>query len=153
MFAGNKLTCDCRVSWIQVLRNETKSEPLRLALDDVTCIPIDRTDSTVNDVIIDSDPRAPKVEQIYEIEANSEASEDDDEIQLKYEPTVQPVIASQIAVVDMPLESMPCSSGLIQKGEDSLMLSSKDESFWQASSSNHILMNISLVLILLVITL
>lgn len=153
MFAGNKLTCDCRVSWIQVLRNETKSEPLRLALDDVTCIPIDRTDSTVNDVIIDSDPRAPKVEQIYEIEANSEASEDDDEIQLKYKPTVQPVIASQIAVVDMPLESMPCSSGLIQKGEDSLMLSSKDESFWQASSSNHIMMNISLVLTLLVITL
>lgn len=140
------MICDCRLSWIQVLRNETKSEPLRLALEDVSCIPIESTDSTVNDVIENRD--SPKVE-LYEIGANSESHEDD--VSLKLEPTVQPVIASQVSVADMPLELMPCPSQSVQKGEDSLMLSSKDESFWQASSSNQILMNVSLVLTLLLL--
>lgn len=113
-----------------------------MALDDVTCIPADRTNTKTNDVI-DANVAGLKVEQIYE---NGEVNSED--MNLKLEPTVQPVVASQIAVVDMPVELMPCPNVLVQKGEDSLMLSSKDESFWQSSSSSQIQVGISLMLTL-----
>lgn len=155
---GNKLICDCRLSWIQILRNETKSEPLRLALNDVTCSPSpERTENTSNEVISENPKIIKPVKTgAYEIEANSEVitnnDEDDDaSSQYKMEPTVQPVLANQIAIVDMPIEAMPCPSELVQKGEDSLMLSSKDESYWQPSSSYKITTTFSLTLTLVLI--
>ncbi|GBP14360.1 Connectin [Eumeta japonica] len=35
---GNRLTCDCRLSWIHKLRNDTKSKRVRSALDRITCV-------------------------------------------------------------------------------------------------------------------
>lgn len=69
----------------------------------------------------------------------------------KYEPTVQPVIANQVTVVDMPADSLPCPRELVQNREDSLMLSSKDESYWLPSSSFKVLSNLALVLTLVMI--
>ncbi|XP_049875593.1 connectin-like [Pectinophora gossypiella] len=127
--SGNKLVCDCRLSWIQTLRNETKSEPLRLALEDVTCILTDANEinngKEVNDALADGN------------EAQS-ASDDD-----QAEPTAQPIV-NQLVIVDMPTEALPCPRQLT--GEDSLMLSSKDESY--GNSSSLLICNVSLVLML-----
>lgn len=38
MSTGNKFACDCRLSWIHILRNETKSKRLRIALDRLNCV-------------------------------------------------------------------------------------------------------------------
>lgn len=147
------------MSWIQTLRNETKSEPLRLALDDVTCSPHpDKTENNSNEVIseIPEPAKLSNTGQVYEIESNSEVlanneENDDPSSQYKIEPTVQPVIANQVSLIDMPLEAMPCPSELVQKGEDSLMLSSKDESYWQSSSSFKTLTSFTLPLTLVLI--
>ncbi|KAJ8719790.1 hypothetical protein PYW08_011965 [Mythimna loreyi] len=131
--SGNKLTCDCRLSWIQILRNETKSEPLRMALDGVTCVinPDETVESTSNDMISAfNDPKPSKSEQLYEIETNSDILQQDandeelyeDTNQYKFEPTVQPVVANQLTVVNMPADSFPCPRELSRSGEDSLML-------------------------------
>lgn len=160
LFTGNKLICDCRISWVQTLRNETRSEPLRQALEDVTCYPNVPTNPTpidnTNDVISQAiDEVPPKPDQIFEIKTKDVVSpnEEYDEAQMKYEPTVQPATVNQLSVVDVPLESMPCPSELVQKGEDSLMLSSKDESYWHSSSSFQINSDVFVILTLLVIIL
>lgn len=162
-FTGNKLSCDCRLSWIQVLRNETKSEPLRMALDGFTCVmsTSETVESTSNDVTSAfNDPIPSKSEQLYEIETNADVLQQDandeelyeDTNQYKFEPTVQPVVANQLTIVNMPVESLPCPRELVRSGEDSLMLSSKDENYWQSSTSIRILPKLFFVLTLLSIS-
>ncbi|XP_026730968.1 connectin-like [Trichoplusia ni] len=160
--SGNRLSCDCRLSWIQVLRNETKSEPLKMALDEVTCVlnagkNVVATSNDVNTAFNDAKPS--KSEQLYEIETNSEVQQDvneeelyEDSNQYKFEPTVQQVAENQLTIVNMPIESLPCPRELVRSGEDSLMLSSKDESYWQSSSSSQMMAQFSLVFLLLCIS-
>ncbi|KAH9628314.1 hypothetical protein HF086_017389 [Spodoptera exigua] len=164
--SGNKLSCDCRLSWIQVLRNETKSEPLRMALDSVTCAmtrdDADSEEDTSNDVstaIKDNKPA--KSEQLYEIESNGDELQQDandeefyeDTSAFKFEPTVQPVVANQLTIVNIPVETLPCPRELVRSGEDSLMLSSKDENYWQSGNSIRIIPKLLLVLTSLLISL
>lgn len=163
LLTGNKLNCDCRLSWIQVLRNETKSEPLRIALDSVTCVmSTDETvESTSNKVISGfNDPKPSKSEQLYDIEANAEVLQQDandeelyeDTNQYKFEPTLQPVVSNQLIIVNMPVETLPCPRQLVRSGEDSLMLSSKDENYWQSNISIRILPKWFFILTLLSIS-
>ncbi|KAL0879036.1 hypothetical protein ABMA27_004003 [Loxostege sticticalis] len=148
--SGNKLSCDCRLSWIQMLKNETKSEILRAALDDITCVLDSKVDRTANDVA-DFEVKAPK--SFYEVVTssdvpqaiNDEAFYEETNMAIK-EPTVQPVVVNQVSIVDMPIETLPCPSELSQNREDSLMLSSKDESYWQPGSSCNILSSLKLIL-------
>lgn len=134
-----------------------------MALDDVTCVlnSGDKVESTSNDVnSAFNDIRPSKTDPVYEIETHSEVLQQDsndeelyeDASQYKFEPTVQPVLANQLTIVNMPLESLPCPRELIRSGEDSLMLSSKDESYWQPNTSIRVLSKMSLVLTLLSIS-
>lgn len=158
-FSGNKLTCDCHLTWIQVLRNDTKSDPLRTAIDDVTCIPkpIDRVDTTktANPELYTDET---KTEHFYEIETNSEVfqqvgndEEYDDPNKYKQETTTQSIITNQLSIVSVPPELLLCSNELVENAEDSLMLSSKHESYWRPNLSNKLLSNLSLMVILIVI--
>ncbi|XP_059062924.1 connectin-like [Achroia grisella] len=147
--SGNKLRCDCRLIWIQVLRNETASEPLKAALDDVTCIiDADEADSTKN---IEYNNGNTKLDELFEIISNSNANSNEDEElnRLHKVETTTSTIISQLAVVNIPVESLRCASKLAQNSEDSLMLSSKDENYWK-SSSNFKTCNLYLVSILLI---
>lgn len=156
------MNCDCRLSWIQLLRNETKSEPLRMALDEVTCFQNHGKPEAKNDFNEDlvKEVKSMKSENLFEIESNSDISqqdENDEELYVdpnpsyKSETTIKP-ITNEIALVDIPTESLLCPSELIQNGEDSLMLSSKDENYWQPNSSLKILSNLFLVLTLVIIS-
>ncbi|XP_063828419.1 connectin-like [Ostrinia nubilalis] len=145
--SGNKLSCDCRLSWIQMLRNESKSEILRAALDDVTCV-LEKVDRSPNDVNFD----VPK--SLYELVTNNAPQDPNYETfyeetsQAFKETTAQPVVKSQISIFDVPIETLPCPSELVQNKEDSLMLSSKDESYWQPGSSCSVLSSLTLIVTL-----
>lgn len=121
------------MAWIQSLRNETKSEPLRLALDDVTCV---ITRGNTNPV---EDTKTVLEDEVNELQKGNNAEEDS-------EATTETVI-DQVAIVDMPAEALPCPSEL--KGEDSLMLSSKDDSYWSPSSGPRLLSNLFFISTLL----
>lgn len=133
-----------------------------MALDEVTCVlnagkNIPATSNDVNTALNDAKPS--KSEQLYEIETNSEVQQDvneeelyEDSNQYKFEPTVQQVVENQLTIVNMPIESLPCPRELVRSGEDSLMLSSKDESYWQSSSSSQILSQFFLVFLLICIS-
>lgn len=133
-----------------MLKNETKSEILRAALDDITCVLDSKVDRTANDVA-DFEVKAPK--SFYEVVTssdvpqaiNDEAFYEEANMAIK-EPTVQPVVVNQVSIVDMPIETLPCPSELSQNREDSLMLSSKDESYWQPGSSCNVLSSLKLIL-------
>ncbi|XP_063538481.1 connectin-like [Cydia strobilella] len=149
--SGNQLTCDCRLSWIHVLRNETKSEPLISALDDVTCVQKPR--EIPNDISQTYDQK-----HSFEIETNADVFQQDEEDvyeeaspSYKLEATAPPKL-EQVVVLDIPVQALTCSQEVPQNGEDSLMLSSKDESYWRPSSSFKILSNLSLVLTLVTIS-
>lgn len=150
---GNKLHCDCRLSWIQVLRNETKSEPLRMALDEVTCAYV-TDESTTNEK-----DKSNNNENMFEIETNSDVIQQDsnDDVygetkpSYKYEETIKS-LENQVTLVDIPAQALPCPGKLVQNGEDSLMLSSKEENYWLSNSSLKILSNLWLVLTLTITT-
>ncbi|XP_013184554.2 connectin [Amyelois transitella] len=153
--SGNNLSCDCRISWIQILRNETKSEPLKAALDDVTCMLQNsekiETTNQLNEVADtkDSDPDSLLVSNIDVLQQDGfEEDYDENNKSFKSEPTVQPVIANEVFVVNVPPESLVCTRDS-QNREDSLMLSS---GYWQPSSSFKILSNLALVFTLVVVS-
>lgn len=153
LVTGNKLKCDCRLSWIQVLRNETKSEPLRIALDEVTCIintANNNKATNTDNKNIANDDKVIKNENMFELESNSEVLQQDGNEEDAYDTTAYNTV-KQVAVVDIPSENLRCAGEVIRNGEDSLMLSSKDESYWQPSSSFKILSNLSLVLTLVIV--
>ncbi|XP_041981247.1 connectin-like [Aricia agestis] len=148
--SGNKLTCDCRLSWIQNLRNETSSDPLKSALDDVTCYynTLDSAEGN-NEVTINEKATIDS----FDLDSNDEPKDAiDEEIYdpLKYEATVKP--EEQVFVVDIPAKTLPCP-GLVRNGEDSQMLSSKDENYWLPSSSTMLVSSLSTVISLLIILL
>ncbi|CAK1543239.1 unnamed protein product [Leptosia nina] len=146
--SGNKLRCDCRLTWIQVLRNESKSEPLRQALDEVTCIP--NTSESIDTAL--SPDNKQKLDS-FEVESASDTPQRNDKDEAmttnKYGP--DKLLLNQVVLVDMPPETLPCPSQLGQNGEDSLMLSSKDENYWQPNCSIKILTNYLILALVLVI--
>ncbi|RVE46822.1 hypothetical protein evm_008530 [Chilo suppressalis] len=158
--SGNNLSCDCRLSWIQSLKNETKSEVLRTALDDVTCIPMvsGKSERISNDV---TQYEIKESKNIFEVVTSSDLLQQDandgefyeeTNQSLKSDPTVQPLVREQVTVIDMPVDSLPCPSELTQNKEDSLMLSSKDENYWRTNSCITVHSNLFTVLSLFVMT-
>ncbi|CAG9788301.1 unnamed protein product [Diatraea saccharalis] len=144
---------------MQKLRNETKSEILRAALDDVTCIPMasNNSDRTSNDV---TDYEIKEQKGIFEMvtsgyllqqDNNDKEFYEETSQSFKPEPTVQPLVREQIPLTDIALDSLPCPSELSHNKEDSLMLSSKDENYWRNNSSITIISNLVLVLTMVLI--
>lgn len=135
-----------------MLKNETKSVPLKTALDEITCI-LNTPEQNLNE---NSDVTK-KPEQVFDMEAAGEVlkgSNDklyDDLTQYKLESTDEPVVQNQITLTDIPHDSLPCPRDLVDKGEDSLMLSSKDESFWLSGSGVNVLIDLSLLTITLLV--
>ncbi|XP_068629433.1 connectin-like [Battus philenor] len=135
--SGNNFSCDCHLLWILTLRNETKSEPLKLALNAVMCT----FKKEVNKQETVPDKRKElkdKDDHLFDLVTSSDVSQSDkdlydDNTPYKFDTTKKPVL--EMAFVDVPIESLPCPGETLHNGEDSLMLSSKDESFWQQNSS------------------
>lgn len=108
LISGNPLSCNCRLSWIYVLRNETKDTTLKHALEKVSCI----------------------VETISERHSNNQDNEDNDNANVlsddsydyydkneDYEVNKQKTAAKKL--IDIPLETLPCPKEIMQSIEES----------------------------------
>ena len=125
-----------------------------MALDEVTCLYYVDDETK----IIKENKEISNNENIFEVETNSEVfqqdgNEDtysDSSPTYKYEETIKS-LENQVTLVDIPAQTLPCPGKLIQNGEDSLMLSSKEENYWLSNISKKMLANLSLVLTLTII--
>ncbi|GBP14381.1 Connectin [Eumeta japonica] len=149
--SGNRLACDCRLSWIHTLRNETKSEPLQAALDGVTCVPTVASDKHNDEDDTDlTNGRGNLTEGRNEKDAigggdalrgtKAQTSRDDSGEEEAYLDPHSPEATTrattpdnQRILLDVLAEALPCH-GETRNREDSLMLSSKIESFWNPNS-------------------
>lgn len=140
-----------------------------MALDDVTCIPRISSNkiesnsksaafSPSNEYGNDNSNVAFKRENIKDdlkennavetFEQNDESDEDgyeDNSTAYQNEPTAEPMVVNQLQVTQLSAENLPCE--IIRNGEDSLMLSSKDESYWKSSGSRRSVKLTSLVVL------
>ncbi|CAB3247066.1 unnamed protein product [Arctia plantaginis] len=101
---GNPLTCDCRLSWIYTLRNETRDFTLKQALEKISCItdPVERqlNDQEDNENINDN----AVLDETYEY---YDKNEDYD----------TKILSKATKLTEIPLETLPCPKELIQTEE------------------------------------
>ncbi|CAG9583376.1 unnamed protein product [Danaus chrysippus] len=107
---GNPLSCNCRLSWIYVLRNETQDSTMKHALEKISCVSDPTNDRRI------SEPKEEEVE-------NSNILADDhydyydksDDYSNDKEKTK---IGTAIKLIDIPLETLPCPKELMQSIEE-----------------------------------
>lgn len=74
----------------------------------------------------------------------NEFQKDTEQILTKEAIIIEPTEIDQVALVNLPVDTLPCPSEL--NGEDSLMLSSKDENYWRSPSRATVVSSFGLVL-------
>lgn len=152
MSTGNKLTCDCRVSWLHKLRNETKSKRLKASLDRLNCIMDTKIKANPPNVkleiinVVSKDLKKDvEKEKIYE-----DIEEDDDENfydeMQDQDNSGDNKIEYRRKLLEIPTEMLPCPKKLSY--EDSFSPPTQDEvRYYQSSSSKN---NLDIVLMLIV---
>ncbi|XP_013184553.2 connectin-like [Amyelois transitella] len=115
---GNRLTCDCRLSWLHKLKNETRSKRLKASLARLNCIMDGK--SKPNQVIpkIEKTESPLKLNTVYKNDyADIEENFDEDKI---YEEAMQDQeteideskIEHRRKLLDIPAETLPCPNRL-----------------------------------------
>ncbi|KAG6442421.1 connectin [Manduca sexta] len=102
---GNPLNCNCRLSWIYVLRNGTRDNTLKHALEKISCVTDPNDRRPENDVTDEDNVLADDNYEYYD--------KGDDYVEKK------PKASKAIKLVDIPLEALPCPKELIQSIEES----------------------------------
>ncbi|CAG9788318.1 unnamed protein product [Diatraea saccharalis] len=141
---GNPLNCNCRLSWIYALRNETKDNTLKYALEKVSCIldPVpDRLSNSEEDIENDK------------VNVLSDDSYDYYDKNVEYENEAK-VKNTEKKLIDIPLETLPCPKEIMQSIEESYGHPVQNEIRLKAfSSANRIAANSILTSILMKIML
>lgn len=108
LFSGNPLSCDCRLSWIYVLRNETKDNTLKYALEKISCF----TDSTVERRLNDQEDIETSNENVLTGDNYDYYDKNEDYVEKKAKTKAKKLI-------DIPLDTLPCPKELMQTIEES----------------------------------
>ncbi|XP_049875394.1 connectin-like [Pectinophora gossypiella] len=121
---GNKLTCDCRLSWLHRLRNETKSKRLKISLDRLNCVMDNKLKTNLVDIQVEK--VSPKISISYKkddkIYDDNEEDLGDDNM---YEDTMQDQdidsdktkIEYRRKLLEIPTEMLPCPKKLSYEEE------------------------------------
>lgn len=104
---GNPLSCNCRLSWIYALRNETKDTTLRHALEKVSCIAETTPDRHSNNEEEDNDNANVLSDDSYDY---YDKNEEYNEVKAK---------SAAKKLIDIPLETLPCPKEIMQSIEES----------------------------------
>lgn len=135
---GNKLTCDCRLSWLHKLRNETKSKRVKTSLSRLSCI----MDTKSNQL---STTKVEKLQKTIQSTYKKEIDYEEDEFEERhYDETMQDQetdtddatskIEFRRKLLAIPLEMLPCPNRLIY--EASYSPPTQDEvKYYKTSSS------------------
>lgn len=152
---GNKLTCDCRLSWLHKLRNETKSKRVKASLSRLNCIMDTKTN--INTVKIEKSQKAIqsiqgsyKKDIDYEEEEFEEKHYDDamqDQETENDDTTIK--IEYKRKLLEIPAEMLPCPNRLIY--EASYSPPTQDEVKYYKTSSSEMLVATTMNLLLVVV--
>ncbi|CAK1582595.1 unnamed protein product [Parnassius mnemosyne] len=105
---GNPFKCNCRLSWIYNLLNETKSSEMKEALEKVSCV--------------ENNDRHLNVHNNEEAENGNVLSDDNYEYYDKNEEYLdreKPKLNKAKKLTDLPLDSLPCPKEILQSVEES----------------------------------
>lgn len=107
---GNPLNCNCRLSWIYVLRNETQDNTMKHALEKISCVPDPTNDRRL------SETKDEKIENINVLaDDNYDYYDKGDDYNNDKE---KPKVSKAIKLTDIPLETLPCPKELMQSIEE-----------------------------------
>lgn len=153
---GNKLSCDCRLSWLQKLRNETKSRRLRSAIYRLNCVmdtPLKTNLPIKHDI---SNDKSSKTILLNPKKIVGDDYDNDDDIDDKqYDEAMQDQendgenkVEYKKKLVDIPSEMLPCPNRLVY--EASFSPPTQDEvKYYKASSSTRLSVSVLLNLAIL----
>lgn len=110
MFTGNPFECDCRLSWIYTLRNETRDALLKQALEKVSCV----IDTTLERRMDPDDTHIETPDENVLADDNYEYYDKDE-----YNDRVKHKSNKDKKLTDIPLEMLPCPKELMETIEES----------------------------------
>lgn len=150
---GNKLTCDCRLSWLHKLRNDTKSKRLKASLDRLNCIMDTKVKTSVPNIkvelinVISKDLKKDvEKDKIYEEIGEEDDENFYDEMQ-DQDHSGDNKIEYRRKLLEIPTEMLPCPKKLSY--EESFSPPTQDEvRYYQSSSSKN---NLDIVLMFIVV--
>ncbi|CAH1636754.1 unnamed protein product [Spodoptera littoralis] len=144
---GNKLTCDCRLSWLHKLRNETKSKRVKASLSRLNCIMDTKTN--IGTLKIEKPQKAIQGSYKKEIDYEEEEFEEkhyDDAMQDQETDNDDVKIEYKRKLLEIPTEMLPCPNRLIY--EASFSPPTQDEVKYYKTSSSHMLVATTLNVLL-----
>ena len=106
LFTGNPLSCNCRLSWIYALRNETRDNTLRNALEKVSCVTELTPDRHLNDQ-----------EDNENVKDNAVPDDTYDYYDKNEDYAERKFTKKATKLTDIPLETLPCPKELMQTEE------------------------------------
>jgi hypothetical protein len=109
LVSGNPLSCNCRLSWVYALRNETKDNTLRHALEKISCITDPIADRHSNQETNDSEKTNVLSDDSYDY-YDKNAEYDNNEAKTK---------TASKKLTDIPLDTLPCPKEIMQSIEES----------------------------------
>lgn len=148
----NRLKCDCRLSWVYSLRNETHNSDIRNSLEELTCVTDDVDLSTINNAnnMVATEKSFVNEEPDYRVDVNSVQYDDDvdyDEEQDNSEYDLALGALPRKHIFDIPIEKLPCPEKLKATTEDifnSKVVNSRDNnSSSMCKLSLHLIVSIS----------
>lgn len=148
---GNKLTCDCRLSWLQKLRNETRSKRLKASILRLNCIMDTKLKSNLGTV--NQQTKTNLITQKKELDYEDEEEEKQyDEMQDQENNSEEGKVEYRRKLVDIPNEILPCPNRLIY--EASYSPPTQDEvKYYKASSAGRHSFDACLIIYILYIIL
>lgn len=118
---GNRLICDCRLSWLHKLRNETRSKRVKASLDRLSCVMDNKLKTNLVNMKAQSYDGELKINSGYKTEAekseDGEEEFDDDNV---YDDAMKDQdIGFDVSkkdyrrkLMEIPVDMLPCASKL-----------------------------------------
>ncbi|CAH0727185.1 unnamed protein product, partial [Brenthis ino] len=144
---GNKLTCDCRLSWLHKLRNETRSRRVKASLERLNCIMDTKLKTNLGNVKIQNADTKMNKQPFDKIDEEDDNFDDD----AAYDDTMQDqdnvldITKKDYRrkLMDIPVDMLPCANKLSY--EASYSPPTQDEVKYYKTSGGKSLKNLSLL--------
>ncbi|KAL0829375.1 hypothetical protein ABMA28_004152 [Loxostege sticticalis] len=145
---GNKLSCDCRLTWLHKLRNETKSKRTKASLNRLVCImDTNIKPNTIGIKVVTKTEPPQKISPVM-FKNNYDDNDEDFDEDRNYDDTMQDQVTeleSKIEyrrkLMEIPTEMLPCPNRLSY--EASYSPPTQDEVKYYKTSSSQSLRSIS----------